>query len=67
MTVEQRLDQLEKPNKRLTVALTMMAMVAITIQLSGCGEDPAGPSTNCDVSMLPTIHKHLYNKNICCS
>ena len=50
MTVEQRLDQLEKRNKRLTVALTMMAMVAITIQLSGCGEDPAGPSTNCDVS-----------------
>ena len=50
MTVEQRLDQLEKPNKRLTVALTMMAMVAITIQLSACGEDPAGPSTNCDVS-----------------
>ena len=50
MTVEQRLDQLEKPNKRLTVALTMMAMVAITIQLSACGEDPAGPSTNCHVS-----------------
>ena len=50
MTVEQRLDQLEKRNKRLTVALTMMAMVAITIQLSACGDDPAGPSTNCDVS-----------------
>jgi hypothetical protein len=28
MTIEQRLDQLEKRNKRLTVALTMMAMVA---------------------------------------
>ena len=28
----------------------MMAMVAITIQLSACGEDSAGPSTNCDVS-----------------
>jgi len=26
MTVEQRLDQLEKRNKRLTVALTMMAV-----------------------------------------
>ena len=50
MTIEQRLDQLEKRNKRLTVALTMMAMVAITIQLSACGDDPAGPSTNCDVS-----------------
>ena len=50
MTIEQRLDQLEKRNKRLTVALTMMAMVAITIQLSACGEDSAGPSTNCDVS-----------------
>ena len=50
MTVEQRLDQLENRSKRLTVALTMMAMVAITIQLSACGEDSAGPSTNCDVS-----------------
>ena len=50
MTVEQRLDQLEKRNKRLEVALTMMAMAAITIQLSACGDDPAGPSTNCDVS-----------------
>ena len=50
MTVEQRLDQLEKRNKRLTIALTMMAMVAITIQFSACGDDPAGPSTNCDVS-----------------
>jgi uncharacterized protein YjbI with pentapeptide repeats len=50
MTIEQRLDQLEKRNKRLTVALTMMAVAAITIQLSACGEDPAGPSTNCDVT-----------------
>ena len=50
MTIEQRLDQLEKRNKRLTVGLTMMAVAAITIQLSACGEDPAGPSTNCDVS-----------------
>ena len=50
ITVERRLEQLEKRNKRLTVALTMMAMVAITIQFSACGDDPAGPSANCDVS-----------------
>ena len=50
MTVEQRVDLLEKRNKRLTVALTMMAMVAITIQFSACGDDPAGPSTNCGIS-----------------
>jgi uncharacterized protein YjbI with pentapeptide repeats len=50
MTVEQRLDQLEKHNKRLTVALTMMAMAAITIQLSACGEDPS--LTTCDVSEI---------------
>ena len=28
MTIEQRMDQLEKRNKRLTVALTMMAVAA---------------------------------------
>jgi len=50
MTVEQRLEQLEKRTKRLTVALSMMVVAAITIQLSACVEDPAGPSTNCDVS-----------------
>jgi hypothetical protein len=55
MTVEQRLDQLEKRNKRLTAALTMMAMVAITIQLSACGDDPAGPSTKCDVSDVKAL------------
>ena len=48
MTVEQRLDQLEKRNKRLTVGLTMMAMVAITIQLSACGDD-------CDVSDVKAL------------
>ena len=34
MTVEQRLDQLEKRNKRLTVALTMMvvAMCAVVTE-----------------------------------
>ena len=50
MTIEQRLDHLEKRNKRLTVALTMMAMAAITIQLSACGEDPS--LTTCDVSEI---------------
>jgi len=50
MTIEQQLDQLEKRNKRPTVALTMMAMVAITIQLSACGEDPS--LTTCDVSEI---------------
>ena len=61
MTVEQRLDQLEKHNKRLTVALTMMAMAAITIQLSACGDDPAGPSTKCDVSDVGAfVYKQLF-------
>ena len=54
MTVELRLEQvdqrIQRTNKRLTVALTMMVVAAITIQLSACGEDPAGPSTNCDIS-----------------
>ena len=49
VTVEQRLDQLEKRNRRLTVGWIAM-MVAIAIQFSACGDDPAGPSTNCDVS-----------------
>ena len=31
MTVEQRLDQLEKRNKRLTVALTMMAVTMCAV------------------------------------
>jgi len=31
MTVEERLDQLEKRNKRLTVALTMMAVVVCAV------------------------------------
>ena len=53
MTIEQRLDQLEKRNKRLTVALTMTVVAAITIQFSACGEDPADPSlTTCDVSEI---------------
>ncbi len=61
MTIEQRLDQLEKRNKRLTVVLTMMAVAAITIQFSACGEDPAGPSTNCDVSDVGAfVYKQLF-------
>ena len=31
MTVEQRLDQLEKRNKRLTLALTMMAVTMCVV------------------------------------
>ena len=31
MTIEQRLDQLEKRNKRLTVALTMMAVAMCAV------------------------------------
>ena len=54
MTVEQRLEQVDqrirRTNKRLTMALTMMVVAAITTQSSACGDDPAGPSTNCDVS-----------------
>ena len=48
-TIEKRLDQLEKRRGLLTVGSIAM-MVAIAIQLSACGKDPAGPSTNCDVS-----------------
>jgi len=61
MAMEQRMDQLEKRNKRLTVALTMMAVAAITIQFSACGENPAGPSTNCDVSDVGAfVYKQLF-------
>ena len=48
-TIKERLDQLEKRNRRLTVGWIAM-MVAIAIQFSACGDDPAGPSTNCDIS-----------------
>ncbi len=42
MTIEQRLDQLEKRNKRLTVALTMMvvAMCAV-VTMAATGEKDA--------------------------
>ena len=52
MTIEERLDQLEKRRGLLTVGWIAM-MVAITIQFSACGKDPAGPSlTTCDVSEI---------------
>ena len=52
-TIEERLDQLEKRNRRLTVGWIAM-MVAIAIQWSACGKDPAGPPslTTCDVSEI---------------
>ena len=53
MTIEERFGRLEKRTKRLTTALTLMAMVPITIQVSACAKDPAGPSlTTCDVSEI---------------
>jgi len=41
MTVEQRLDQLEKRNKRLTVALTMtvVVMAAVVTMAATCDKD----------------------------
>ena len=51
-TIEERLDQLEKRRGLLTVGSIAM-MVAIAIQLSACGKDPAGPSlTTCDASEI---------------
>ena len=39
MTIEQRLDQLEKRNKRLTVALTMMAVAMTAVEtMAATGE-----------------------------
>ena len=46
-TIEERLDQLEKRRGLLTVGSIAM-MVAIAIQFSACGDDPAGPSTSGD-------------------
>jgi hypothetical protein len=37
MTVEQRLDQLDKCNKRLTVGLTMMAMTMAAMNIAEVG------------------------------
>jgi hypothetical protein len=42
MTVEQRLDQLEKRNKRLTVALTMMAVVVCAVVTMAAAGDKDG-------------------------
>ena len=59
-TIEERLDQLEKRRGLLTVGSIAM-MVVIAIQLSACGDDPAGPSTNCDVSDVGAfVYKQLF-------
>ena len=68
MTIEQRLDQLEKRNKRLTVALTMMAMVAITIQFSACGNDcnvsDVGALADRDLSECDLVDAKLEGANL---
>ena len=40
MTIEQRLEQLEKRNKRLTVALTMMAVAMAAVVTMAATGDP---------------------------
>ena len=42
MTIEQRLDQLEKRNKRLTVAFTMMAVVICAVVTMAATGDKVG-------------------------
>jgi hypothetical protein len=43
MTIEQRLEQLEKRNKRLTVALTMMAVtMAAVVTMAATGDQEKG-------------------------
>jgi uncharacterized protein YjbI with pentapeptide repeats len=68
MTVEKRLDQLEKRNKRLTVALTMMAMVAITIRFSACGNDcnvsDVGALAGRDLSGCDLVDADLVDANL---
>ena len=68
MTIEQRLEQLEKRNKRLTVALTMMAMVAITIQFSACGNDcnvsDVGALAGRDLSECDLVDADLVDANL---
>jgi len=75
MTVEQRLEQVEqqnqkiqRTNKRLTVALTMMAMVAITIQLSACGNDcnvsDVGALAGRDLSECDLVDADLVDANL---
>ena len=75
MTVEQRLEQVEqqnqkiqRTNKRLTVALTMMAMVAITIQFSACGNDcnvsDVGALAGRDLSECDLVDADLVDANL---
>ena len=68
MTIEQRLDQLEKRNKRLTVALTMMAVAAITIQFSACGNDcnvsDVGALADRDLSECDLVDANLEGANL---
>jgi len=40
MTIEQRLEQLEKRNKRLTVALTMMGVTMCAVVMMAATGDP---------------------------
>ncbi len=42
MTMEQRMDQLEKRNKRLTVAFTMMAVVMCAVVTLAATGDKVG-------------------------
>ena len=53
MTVEQRLDQLEKRNKRLTVALTMMAVVVCAVVTMAATGDKIG---DFDAVVARSIH-----------
>ena len=68
MTIEQRMDQLEKRNKRLTVVLTLMAMVAITIQFSACGNDcnvsDVGALAGRDLSECDLVDADLVDANL---
>jgi len=68
MTMEQRMDQLEKRNKRLTVVLTLMAMVAITIQFSACGNDcnvsDVGALADRDLSECDLVDADLVDANL---
>ena len=48
MTVEQRLEQLEKRNKRLTVALTMMAVAMCVVVTMGATGRTLNPSDDGD-------------------
>ena len=68
MTMEQRMDRLEKRNKRLMVVLTLMAMVAITIQFSACGNDcnvsDVGALAGRDLSECDLVDADLVDANL---